>query len=354
MKVNSESIDFLFKKPVSWLSANEQDPHIALSSRIRIARNIANLKFPITSNDVEREHILEMVMSGVQKSNIFRDGLIFNMFDVSALDRKFLLERHLVSREFCAGNKGSSLFVDADEDFAVMVNEEDHIRLQAFAPGVCLTNLWEKISERELLLNKELPFAFDEKLGYLTSCPTNIGTGIRASIMLSLPGLTVSNQMNQIIYASAKLGMAVRGLYGEGSEAVGYVYQLSNQSTLGESEEEIIARLENTIVQMIDHEKNARTVLAQNRREFFSDFIGRSYAILRHAYIISEKEALNALSVVRMGIDLKMFDSLSIEKLNTLFVMVQDAHLQKCLKKEFKVPELDSKRAELIRKFLIS
>lgn len=354
MKVNFESIDFLFKKPVSWLSAEEQDVHIALSSRIRLARNIANLKFPVNSNDIEREHILEIVMSGAQRSNIFRDRLIFNMFEISAVDRKFLLERHLVSREFCVGNKGSSLFVDADEDFAVMVNEEDHIRLQAFAPGVCLASLWEKISEKESLLNNELPFAFDGKLGYLTSCPTNIGTGIRASVMLSLPGLTISNQMNQIIYATGKLGMTVRGLYGEGSEAVGYVYQLSNQSTLGESEEEIIARIEKTIDQMIGHEKDARMVLAQSRREFLSDFIGRSYAILRHAYIISEKEALNALSVVRMGLDLKMFDSLNIEKLNTLFVMVQDAHLQKCIRKELKTPELDIKRAELIRKFLIS
>lgn len=354
MKVDFEPIDFLFKKPVSWLSANEQDGHIALSSRIRLARNIANLKFPVSSSDIEREHILEIVTSCAQQSNIFCDNLIFNMFELSAVDRKFLLERHLVSREFCAGNKGSSLFVDADEDFGIMINEEDHIRLQAFAPGVCLTKLWEKISEKEALLNNQLPFAFDEKLGYLTSCPTNIGTGIRASVMLCLPALTISSQMNQIIFAAGKLGMTVRGLYGEGSEAVGYVYQISNQSTLGESEEEIIARIQTTIDQLIEHEKNARMVLAQNRRDFLSDFIGRSYAILRHAYIISEKEALNALSVVRMGMDLKMFDSLNIEKLNTLFVMVQDSHLQKCIRKELKVPELDAKRAELIRKFLIS
>ncbi len=353
MRVILESIDFLFKKPVSWLSANGEEPHIALSSRIRLARNIANLKFPVNSSEIEREHILELVASGAQSSNIFKDRLSFNMCDVSAVDRKFLLERHLVSKEFCVGNRGSSLFVDADEDFALMVNEEDHIRLQVFAPGVCLKELWEKISEKESLLNSQLPFSFDEKLGYLTSCPTNLGTGIRASVMLSLPALTISNQMNQIVYAASKLGMTVRGLYGEGSEAVGYVYQLSNQSTLGESEEEIIARINKVIDQMIVYEQDARKLLSQNRRDFLADFIGRSYAILRHAYIISEKEALNAISVVRMGFDLKMFDSLKIEKLNTLFVMVQDAHLQKCTKKELKMPEIDIKRAELIRKFIV-
>lgn len=222
------------------------------------------------------------------------------------------------------------------------------------APGVNLRNLWERISEKEALLNNELPFSFDSKYGYLTSCPTNIGTGIRASVMLSLPALTLSNHMSQIIYGAGKLGMAVRGLYGEGSEALGYIYQLSNQSTLGEREDEIIERIEGTIGKMIQHELDARVLMIQNRKDFLSDFIGRSYAILRHAYIINEKEAINALSAIRMGIDLNMFKSLDMEKINTLFVMVQDAHLQKCLRKEFKAPEIDVKRAELIRKFLIS
>lgn len=354
MKSNFENTDLLFKKPVLWLSSDLDDSQIAISSRIRLARNIANLKFPIASSEVEREHILELVSSASEKSDIFKERLSFNMNEISTVGRKFLLERHLVSREFCAGNKGSSLFVNAEEDFAIMVNEEDHIRLQMFSSGVCLRKLWKEISEKESLLNRELSFAFDEKLGYLTSCPTNIGTGIRASVMLSLPALTLSNQMNQIIYASGKLGMTVRGLYGEGSEALGYIYQLSNQSTLGENEEEIIERIEKTITRMIQHEKNARMLMIQNRRDFLCDFIGRCYAMLRHAYIITEKEAINALSAVRMGVDLKMFDSLDMEKVNTLFIMVQDAHLQKCLKKEMKAPELDVKRAEFIRKFLIS
>ncbi|HBM16455.1 MAG TPA: ATP--guanido phosphotransferase [Lentisphaeria bacterium] len=354
MKSNFDNTGILIKKPVAWLSADSTEPQIAISSRIRLARNIANLKFPITSSDNERDYILEIISGACDKVHLFNEKLSFNMSQLSQIERKFLLERHLVSREFCSGNKGSSLFIDSDESFGLMINEEDHLRMQIFSPGIKFKALWENISQKESLLNNEIPFAFDSKLGFLTSCPTNIGTGIRVSAMLSLPALTLSTQINQIIYATGKLGMTVRGLYGEGSEALGYIYQLSNQSTLGENEEEIIGRVGSTVNRMIQHELDARTLLIQNRRDFLSDFIGRSYAIMRHSYLITEKEALNALSAIRMGLDLNMFDSLDMEKVNALFVMVQDAHLQKCLRKELKPPELDAKRAELIRKFLIN
>jgi len=337
---------------VGWLKERDFEESIALSSRIRLARNILNLKFPVNSSDAEREYVKEVISSAVKSSGIITGELNFKISELSSVDRRFLLERHLVSKDFCAGNIGSELILDSDESFGIMVNEEDHVRVQVLSAGFSLGELWKRINEKDTALSEEVSFMFDSELGYLTSCPTNVGTGMRASVMLNLPGLSILGHLPGVIQGAGTLGMTVRGLYGEGSEAIGYMYQVSNQSTLGESEEEIIERLEKLIRQIVLFEKNARQILFQSRRNFVLDFAGRAYGFLRYSHLISEKEALNFLSALRMGVDMKMFSSLNIGKVNELFISVQDSHLQKIYGRELTPSERDICRAELLRRKL--
>lgn len=347
-----ESIKVLLEKPVEWLKEGDSEESIALSSRVRLARNISGLKFSANSTDTEKEYVKEIVLSAVDSSDIIKEKLNFKISELSDIDRRFLLERHIISKDFCAGNIGSELILDSDESFGIMINEEDHLRMQFFSAGFTLEELWKLINEKDTVLGEKISFAFDPELGYLTSCPTNLGTGMRASVMLNLPALFISGNMSGVIQGAGNLGMTVRGLYGEGSEAIEYVYQVSNQSTLGESEEEIIERLNQLIQQIIFFEKNARQLLFQSKRNFLLDFVGRAYGILRHSHLITEKEALNSLSVLRMGVDMKMFSSLNIGKINELFISVQDSHLQKLYGMELSSPEKNVCRAELLRKKL--
>ena len=347
-----ESIKILAGKPVGWLKDGDSEESIILSSRIRLARNISDLRFPLNSSDVEREYVREVICSAVDNSGVIKGRLNFKISELSNVDRRFLLERHMVSKDFCAGNVGSELILESDESFGIMINEEDHVRVQVLSAGLSLGELWKKINEKDTSLSEEVSFVFDSELGYLTSCPTNVGTGMRASVMLNLPGLSMLGHMAGVIQGAGNLGMTVRGLYGEGSEAIGYMYQVSNQSTLGESEEDIIERLEKLIQQIALFEKNARQILFQTRKDFVLDFAGRAYGVLRYSHLISEKEALNLLSALRMGVDMKMFSSLNIGKVNELFISVQDSHLQKICGRDLTSTEIDGCRAELLRSFL--
>lgn len=233
-----------------------------------------------------------------------------------------------------------------------MINEEDHLRLQVLAPGFQLNEIWQQINRLDDELSVQLPFAFDKTFGYLTSCPTNLGTGMRASVMLHLPGLVLTNQIQAVVQGVNKLGLAVRGFYGEGSQTLGNLYQISNQSTLGESEDQIIRRLSTVISQIIAHEKKARALLLANRQCYLMNHIGRAYGLLKHSYIITGDESLNCLSALRLGVDLNMFQSVNIHTVNELFLLVQAAHLQKYEGHELNQENRDVVRAALLRKFL--
>jgi len=350
--MENKAITDLFNHPVSWLSNTGPDEDIAISSRIRLARNFSGIAFPTNASDSERNHILSVASSSIKSKNILKNPVAFNINLLSEVDKQFLLERHLISSDFCKNKIASSLIINKKETYSIMINEEDHFRLQVLNPGLSLKTIWPSINEIDEKLSQDIPFAFDNVLGYLTSCPTNIGTGIRASVMLNLPALTISGYINGVIQGVNKLGLAVRGIYGEGSASLGNLYQVSNQSTLGESELQIIERLENIIHQIIIHEKNARLKLLEIRRNFILDCIGRAYGTLRYAYLLSSKEALNSLSVLRMGVDLKMFESLNIHSINELFIAIQPAHLQKYAGKELTSPERDILRAEMVKKKL--
>jgi protein arginine kinase len=351
--MNKKAIDKLLLHPVSWLANSNPNESIAISSRIRLARNLSGLTFPINSSESEQNKVLSIASSIIRKNKILDNVMEFNINSLSDIDRCFLLERHLMSRDFCKeGSGGRCLMINEAESCSIMINEEDHMRTQLIQPGLSLQSIWTVIDKIDNRLSKNISFAYNKTLGYLTSCPTNVGTGMRASVMLNLPGLVLAGHLDAVVRGISKLGIVVRGLYGEGSECVGNLYQVSNQSTLGESEPQIIQRLKNIIQQIINHEKNARLKLLETKQNFLQDHIGRAYGVMRYSYILSSKEALNSLSILRMGVDMKMFTLLDINSINELFISTQPAHLQKYSLKKLTLAERDTLRAKIVREKL--
>src|SRR5271170_2102345 len=290
-------------------TARRHGPHdrIVMSSRVRLARNLKDAAFPGWAKKPERVKVLETIRPAVESLPEMKDAFSEAMDNLGALDKQILVERHLISREHAAKSSGSGLVLNREETFCVMINEEDHLRMQALRPGLQLRQAWNAIDHLDSELEKKLDYAFNNELGYLTACPTNLGTGIRVSAMLHLPGLVLDEQINPIIQSVNKLGLAVRGLYGEGTEALGNVFQVSNQMTLGESETAIVERMEKVLAQIIEHEENARARLIETKPKSVYNHIGRAYGILANAHSISSKEAMNLLSLLRLGVDLGLF-----------------------------------------------
>jgi len=332
-------------------STHRHGPHdrIVLSSRVRLARNLRDFAFPGWAKKPERVRVLETIMPAVSALPEMAEAFAEAMDNLTALDKQLLVERHLISREHAAKNIGSGLVVNRAETFSVMINEEDHLRMQALRPGFQTREAWQAIDKLDTALEKKLNFAFDNELGYLTACPTNLGTGIRVSAMLHLPGLVLSEQINPIIQSVNKLGLAVRGLYGEGTEALGNVFQVSNQMTLGESESVIVERLEKVLAQIIEHEENARQTLFEKKLKTVLNHIGRAYGILANAHSISSKEAMNLLSFMRLGVDMELFPGTSRAVVDELFLITQPAHLQKQVSDKLSAEERDLIRADMVR-----
>jgi protein arginine kinase len=274
------------------------------------------------------------------------------MDHLSTLDKQILVERHLISREHAAKSSGSGLVLNREETLCVMINEEDHLRMQALRPGLQMRQAWGAIDQADSILEKALDYAFNPDLGYLTACPTNLGTGIRVSAMLHLPGLVLGEQINPIIQSVNKLGLAVRGLYGEGTEALGNVFQVSNQMTLGETEIAIVERLEKVLSQIIEHEENARQTLLEKKPKMVFNHIGRAYGILANAHSISSKETMNLLSLMRLGVDLGLFSGVERSLVDELFILTQPAHLQKMHSEKLSAEERDLLRADMVRERL--
>lgn len=335
-------------------SCKRAGPHdrIVMSSRVRLARNVKGMSFPGWAKKADRVRALEAIRPAVESLPQLGGGFSETMDNFSALDKQILVERHLISREHAAKNVGSGLVVNREETLCVMINEEDHLRMQALRPGLQLRSAWLAIDQIDTALEKKLAYAFSNDLGYLTACPTNLGTGIRVSAMLHLPALVLAEQINQIIQAVNKLGLAVRGLYGEGTEALGNVFQVSNQMTLGEAETDILERLNKVLLQLIEHEENARTSLLEKKPKTVFNHIGRAYGILANAHSISSKETMNLLSLVRLGIDLGMFPGVERWLVDELFILTQPAHLQKQFSDKLSAEERDLLRADMLRERL--
>ena len=341
-------VDFL--TPAHEL-ANQEGPqdHVVLSSRVRLARNLAGIPFPGRAKKARRVETCRQIQPVVSAASAMRGGYSEGMGKLKALEKQLLVERHLISREHAAKSTGSGLVLNKDETLSVMVNEEDHLRMQALLPGLQIKQVWQKIDRFDTSLEKKLDYAFDASLGYLTACPTNLGTGIRVSAMLHLPGLMLTDQVDQIVKAVTKLGHAVRGLYGEGTEALGHLFQVSNQMTLGESELDIIERIHKVVLQIIEHEENARQTLLQGKPKELFNQIGRAYGVLAHAHIVSSKESMNQLSLMRLGVKLDLFEKLDTSVLDELFLLSQPAHLQQMVGEKLTGEERDVHRSDLLR-----
>jgi len=335
-------------------TARRKGPHdrIVMSSRVRLARNVKDASFPGWAKKPERIRVLDTLRPSIELLPEMREAFSQSMDNLSALDKQILVERHLISREHAAKGAGSGLVLNRDETFCVMINEEDHLRMQALRPGLQLRQAWTAIDRVDSELEKKLEYAFSPELGYLTACPTNIGTGIRVSAMLHLPGLVLAEQINPIIQSVNKLGLAVRGLYGEGTEALGNVFQVSNQMTLGETESAIVERLEKVLAQIIEHEENARATLLEKKAKMVYNHIGRAYGILANAHSISSKETMNLLSLMRLGVDVGLFPGVDRSLVDELFILTQPAHLQKQHSEKLSAEERDLLRADMVRERL--
>src|ERR1700752_4025234 len=335
-------------------SARRHGPHdrIVMSSRVRLARNLKDAAYPGWAKKPERVKILEAIRPAVESLPEMKDSFSEAMDNLGALDKQILVERHLISREHAAKSAGSGLVLNREESLCVMINEEDHLRMQALRPGLQLKQAWLAIDQVDSELEHRLDYAFSPELGYLTACPTNIGTGIRVSAMLHLPGLVLAEQINPIIQSVNKLGLAVRGLYGEGTEALGNVFQVSNQMTLGESEGAIVERLGEVLSQIIEHEENARGSLLEKKPKMVYNHIGRAYGILANAHSISSKETMNLLSLMRLGIDVSLFPGVDRALVDELFILTQPAHLQKAHAEKLSAEERDLLRADMVRERL--
>ncbi|MDD2710474.1 MAG: protein arginine kinase [Verrucomicrobiae bacterium] len=323
---------------------------IVVSSRVRLARNLDGQPFPGWAKKSERVAILESIQAAVRDLPQMKDGICQTMDTLSQIEKQVLVEKHLISREHAGRNIGSGVAIDKKAAISVMINEEDHIRMQAILPGFKLPDVYGAIDQVDSALARKLIFAFSPALGFLTACPTNVGTGMRASAMLHLPALRLNDHIGKIIQAVNKLGLTVRGLYGEGTEALGDLFQISNQTSLGEKEADILHRLGKVIGEIVRHEQNARLTLLEKTPRLMYDHIGRAYGILTTARTITSKETMNQLSMINLGVDLGFFKGLDLAMTGELFEVTQPAHLQQNHSNQrMSAEDRDGLRADFIR-----
>lgn len=333
-----------------WYEKNGPEGDVIISTRIRLARNLRTYPFPSRMNAEARERVMEDVRKAIENSSIANQFVFRNLKEISQTERVSLVERHLVSPEFISRPEGRAVLLTKDESVSIMINEEDHLRIQVMCEGFNFEGALQMADRLDTLLNESLNFAFDDKLGYLTQCPTNLGTGMRASLMLHLPALQENGTINRIAANLSKLGLTMRGTYGESSRSVGALYQLSNQVTLGLSEQEAIDNLKSIAMQLMKQERAARSELVKNLET--QDSISRSVGLLRSAKLLSNDEFMKLISNVRLGISTGLIEHLSLETINALMVRVQPATIQLPEGKALPAAQRDSLRANLVREAL--
>jgi len=339
----------LINHPADWMQGSGPHSDVVMTSRVRLARNLRGFPFPGYSQEFQRLELLKLARPVVESLPEMKEHYSEDYAAISKIKKQVLVERHLISREHAARAAGCAVVVDRSQNISIMINEEDHFRIQGIRPGLNLRSAWELVDHVDSEMEAHLPYAFDSELGYLTACPTNVGTGMRASVMLHLPALALTEQINPVIKAVGKIGLAVRGLYGEGTEALGNLFQISNQHTLGEKEAEIIASIERVIERVVTSELNARQKLMEENSIMLRDQVGRAFAILAHAHILTSKEALNLLSMLRLGADLDLVQACDRSLLDLLLLEIQPAHLQLRAGTELTPAERDIRRAEITR-----
>jgi len=335
-----------------WLRGSGPEADIVISSRIRLARNLADFPFISRATAQDRTRIERILHERTLAVAAETDLLYVNVSQLEKVDRQFLVERHLISREHAEGQGTRAVAIDCHEKFSLMINEEDHLRIQVMQSGLELASVWEQINRIDDLVGEKVTYAFHERLGYLTACPTNVGTGMRVSVMLHLPALVITRQIDKVFRSLQKISLAVRGLYGEGSQAMGDFYQISNQVTLGRTESELIRQVNDIVPVIIDYERQAREFLIKESHENLHDRVSRAYGILRTAQTISSEETMHLLSSVRMGVNLGLIRDLNIPTINELFIRTQPAHLQKLTGGELETTDRNIERARYLRRHL--
>lgn len=335
-----------------WLRGSGPHSDIVISSRIRLARNLADFPFIRRCSDADRAAVQKACYQALERSAQSKEAFYLDVSKLESLDRQLLVERQLISRELAEAKGARGVAIEDHETFSVMVNEEDHLRIQVMHSGLDLHSAWEQINKIDDELGQSLNYAFDDQLGYLTACPTNVGTGVRVSVMLHLPALVMTQQIEKVFRSLQKMGLAVRGLYGEGSQAMGDFYQISNQITLGKSEADLIKQVGEIVPVIIDYERQARAFLIKESRKELHDRVSRAYGILCTAQTISSEETLHLLSSLRMGVNLGLISELEIPTINKLFIHIQPAHLQKLRGKELGTADRNIERATYLQTHL--
>ncbi|MGC4007354.1 MAG: protein arginine kinase [Pirellulales bacterium] len=335
-----------------WLRGIGPESDIVMSSRIRLARNLAEFPFMSKASDADRAEIERSLRLSILKLDVAGPLDYIDVNTVETVDRQFLVERQLISRELADGRGARGVVINPAEQVSLMINEEDHLRIQCMHSGLDLRGAWKQINEVDDELSKHVNYAYHPRWGYLTACPTNVGTGVRVSVMLHLPALSMTRQIEKVFRSLQKISLAVRGLYGEGSQAMGDFYQISNQITLGRSEEELVDQVGDVVPVLIDYERRAREFLVRERQQNLHDQVSRAFGILRTAQTISSEETMHLLSRVRMGINLGMIEELDLAGLNELFIQTQPAHLQKLRGADLDSADRNIERARYLRAHL--
>jgi protein arginine kinase len=346
-------LDELAVRCGEWLRGSGPQSEIVISSRIRLARNLADYPFIRRCSDGDRQAIEKSFTDAIATVDEWQGLFRVNVADLATLDRQMLVERQLISRELSEASGARCVFIDPQQEmFSLMINEEDHLRMQVMHSGLDMESAWEQINHMDDLLAERVNYAFHERLGYLTACPTNVGTGMRVSVMLHLPALVITQQIEKVFRSLQKMGLAVRGLYGEGSQAMGDFYQISNQITLGRSEIDLVKQVGEVIPVIIDYERQARAFLVKESRKDLHDRVSRAYGILCTAQTISSEETLHLLSSVRMGVYLGLIPDVEIPTINKLFIHTQPAHLQKLRGSELPSADRNVERAMYLQSHL--
>ena len=348
------SFDFalLAEASAPWLAADGEFSDNVISSRIRLARNLARTPYPSISNSNQQAEVLDTLEQFLGSLGEFSNGHFIRARDLEPTDRQLLVERHLTSPDFMRDNADLGLFVSAEERVSITVNEEDHLRIQTLDSGLSLQAAWKRADSAVTVLDGKLKFDFDREFGYLTACPTNVGTGLRASVLVHLPALVLTREIESFLNRLSKLGFVARGFYGEGTDVQGNLFQVSNQTTLGQTEDEIVNGLENIVKQLVDQELEAEKTLGRDAKTELEDRVWRAWAIITNARMLNSGEMMNLLSAVRLGIGLGYLPEVPRPVLNELLILTQPAHLQKVARSDLSTEQRDARRADLFRQRL--
>ncbi len=348
----SDSLPSRLLGRVGWVSSGGRWEDLVVSSRVRLARNIASMPFSHWASSGDLERVATTALDVLRSCSWMHEGDVVGVEEIEPVDRNFLVERYLISRELADGGLERWIVIDKDEIGSVMINEEDHLRLQVILPGLNVVDAWQRADRLDDQLSQHLEYAFSPAYGYLTACPTNVGTGIRVSVMAHLPGLVMSQEIKKVLSAVTQIGLTVRGFAGEGSEVSGNLFQISNQWTLGTSEEDTLEKIERILDQIVEKERQAQESLWSEGRALIEDRVLRSYGQMAHARIVSTKEALEMLSNIRLGLNLGLIQGIAYSDINEIIVAIRPAHLQKRIGRALSTGERDIERARLLRSWI--